>query len=143
MSLVFFLVGAALAAFGIGAAVERRRQNAWPVARGSVLGGEVFVVGGHFVGLVRYAYALRPVSAYRGTDHPLEGRFESVPFRERHGAEAHVSQYRAGEPVDVRYDPAHPSRSTLGRAPERMPFSAFLVAVGLVVATVSAFAAFH
>jgi hypothetical protein len=124
LTVTIAFVGLSLAGLGLATSAEARRRSAWPVARGTVTGGDVLAIDGHFIGIVRYQYALHSVrahrSAYRGTEHAvaLEGRLESPPYTTRHEAEALLRRYPVGEAVDVRYDPARPTRSTLGPLPQ-------------------------
>jgi Protein of unknown function (DUF3592) len=140
---LIFLGGLTLTAVGFAAAAGGRRRRAWPLAKGTVVRGEVLRLdeqnlATHYVGVVRYVYALQAVSAYRGTDHQMEGRLESPPYPDREAAEAHLSAYPVGDRIDVRYDPARPTRSLLGPTPEAPPFAKALAFVGLAVSFVSA-----
>ncbi len=115
-ALFSFLFGVAFTGMGATSVSQARRRRAWPVARGSVTSGEVLDIGNHFVGVVRYVYALHQLpSAYRGGEHQM-GRLESAPFTSRRQAEAHLARYPVGDRVEVRYDPARLTRSSLGPA---------------------------
>lgn len=92
-----------------------RRRNSWPVARGTIASTDVLAVAAHFAAVVRYRYALTAISAYRGTEHVMEGKLESPPYRTRREAEAFLERYPVGDRIDVRYDPARPTRSAACR----------------------------
>jgi hypothetical protein len=108
---IFTVVG--VASLGVAASAEGRRRRAWPLAKGTIVRGEVLEIGTHYTGIVRYVYALNAVSAYRGTEHQMEGRLESPPYLTRQEAEDHLLSYPVGDRVDVRYDPTRPTRSEL------------------------------
>lgn len=92
-----------------------RRRDSWPVARGTIASTDVLAVAAHFAAVVRYRYALTAISAYRGTEHVMEGKLESPPYRTRREAEAFLESYPVGDRIDVRYNPARPTRSAACR----------------------------
>ncbi len=124
--------GVAVTAIGASAMFQARRRTAWPTATGSVTTGEVLVLGKHFAAVVRYVYALHQLpSAYRGGEHQMVGRLESTPCTSLDEAEVVLARYPVGDRVDVRYDPARPTRSLLGPAAPAGPFAQGLVLGGL------------
>lgn len=133
---LLFLVGVSFSALGAAGLFDARRRRSWPVARGKVVDARVLAVGRHFVGVVRYAYALQAVTAYRGGEL-MEGRIESVTTTSRDEAEAMLRGYPAGDPIEVRYDPARPTRSIVGAASAEARFGAWLAMLGLVLTAVA------
>lgn len=137
-ALFSFLFGVAFTGMGATSVSQARRRRAWPVARGSVTSGEVLDIGDHFAGVVRYVYALHQLpSAYRGGEHQMVGRLESTPFTSRRQAEAHLARYPVGDRVEVRYDPARPTRSSLGPAAPAGLFASALLFGGIAAIILS------
>lgn len=129
---LLFLVGLSLSALGGAGRFDARRRRSWPVARGKVVHVEVLAVGPYFVGVVRYAYALQAVTAYRGGES-MEGRIESVTMTTRGEAEETLLAYPMGGAIEVRYDPMRPTLSIAGAASGEPRFSSWLGILGLVL----------
>lgn len=139
---LWFLVGICLWTLGSLGNADAERQEAWPTVKGIVAEGHVLEVPGHqgdvgpwFVGVVRYAFDHEhgaDATPYR-SQPSLEGKLESAISLRRSSAEELVARYPVGLPIDVRYDPEHPSKSIVG-APAQSTFSRWLCAAGLAIA---------
>ncbi|AKU97612.1 hypothetical protein AKJ09_04276 [Labilithrix luteola] len=139
---LWFLVGLCLWTLGSLGNADAERQESWPKTKGMVAEGHVLEVPGQegdvgpwFVGVVRYVFDDEPESTlapYRSRPS-LEGKLESPISLRRSSAEELVASYPVGMPIDVRYDPEHPSKSIVG-APLQSSFSRWLCAAGLAIA---------
>lgn len=143
LELLVFIVGLSCAARGAVGMYSARNRRTWPIAKGAIRSAEVLELGSHFAGVVRYVYALQPMSAYRGGDHQMLGKLESTPSTSRQEAEDLLRRYPVGERIDVRYDPARPSRSTLGPVAPRSALATWMGLAGLVLSVVSAVVALN
>ena len=137
LEILVFFVGLSFGALGAAGVYSARNRRAWAIAKGTIHSTEILELGSHFAGVVRYVYALQAVSAYRGGDHQavgLTGKLESAPSTSRHDAEELLRRYPVGERIEVRYDPARPSRSALAPV---APHAALAACMGLGGLTLS------
>ena len=117
--IVFFVVGAALAIYGVDLVREARAAAAWPTAPGRITAAtterlernKTADLSSH-AAVVHYEFTVAG-RTYEGS----RLRFTPVNFSTLPQAESFLSAYPVGASVPVHYDPADPRRSVLDAQP--------------------------